>query len=56
MDAHDWQRLHFGDGRRGFIGLHLVERLLADGKSVIVIDDCSTGRLENLRGCGRIRA
>jgi UDP-glucose 4-epimerase len=27
-----------------------VERLLADGKSVVVIDDCSTGRLENLKG------
>lgn len=36
-------------GGAGFIGSHLVERLLADCIRVIVIDDCSTGNLENLR-------
>jgi UDP-glucose 4-epimerase len=36
-------------GGAGFIGSHLVERLLASGKSVVVVDDLSTGSLENLR-------
>lgn len=35
-------------GGAGFIGSHLAERLLALGHTVSVIDNCSTGRLENL--------
>ena len=35
-------------GGAGFIGSHLVEHLLAADKAVVVIDDLSTGRLENL--------
>jgi UDP-glucose 4-epimerase len=36
-------------GGAGFIGSHLVERLLHDGKRVVVVDDLSTGNRENLR-------
>ena len=35
-------------GGAGFIGSHLVERLLADGKPVVAVDDLSTGSVENL--------
>ena len=35
-------------GGAGFIGSHLVERLLRDDHSVTVLDNLSTGRLENL--------
>jgi UDP-glucose 4-epimerase len=37
-------------GGAGFIGSHLTEYLLAAGDEVAVLDDLSTGSLENLRG------
>ncbi len=35
-------------GCAGFIGSHLLERVLADGKDVVGVDDLSSGSLENL--------
>lgn len=35
-------------GGAGFIGSHLAERLLEDGHQVSIIDNLSTGRLENI--------
>ncbi len=36
-------------GGAGFIGSHLVERLLGEGFTVLVIDNLATGRLANLK-------
>lgn len=35
-------------GGAGFIGSHLVDRLMADGRYVTVIDNLSVGRIENI--------
>jgi UDP-glucose 4-epimerase len=35
-------------GGAGFIGSHLADRLLADGTEVVLLDDLSTGRLDNV--------
>jgi len=39
-------------GAAGFLGSHLTDRLLADGHSVIGIDNLSTGNLDNLAHLG----
>jgi dTDP-glucose 4,6-dehydratase len=36
-------------GGAGFVGSHLVEALLADGHSVVAVDNLLTGSLENLK-------
>ncbi|HEX2069815.1 MAG TPA: SDR family NAD(P)-dependent oxidoreductase [Actinomycetota bacterium] len=35
-------------GAAGFIGSHLCDRLLAEGKRVVAVDDLSTGKIANL--------
>lgn len=37
-------------GGAGFIGSHLAERLVSQGRNVTIIDDLSTGAIDNIRG------
>jgi len=39
-------------GGVGFIGSHLVNKLIKEGHKVVVIDNLSTGRRENLNKKG----
>jgi CDP-paratose 2-epimerase len=39
-------------GGAGFIGCHLVKRLLDEGRGVLVVDNFSRGSLENLKDVG----
>ena len=40
---------HLITGGAGFIGSHLAETLLARGDEVFILDDLSTGSVENVR-------
>ena len=44
----DYQKI-FITGGAGFIGSHLVDHLCKEGKEVIVFDNLSSGKLENLK-------
>jgi UDP-glucose 4-epimerase len=51
-DVAGWRERRTGGvlviGGAGFVGSHLVDRLIAEGRSVDVVDDLSTGSLGNL--------
>ena|GEM_PF-2493407 len=36
-------------GEAGFIGSHLVDRLISDGWTVTILDNFSSGRVENVK-------
>jgi nucleoside-diphosphate-sugar epimerase len=49
-ESDRWTRVRaLVTGGAGFIGSHLTEALLAAGHEVVVLDDLSTGRAENLQ-------
>ena len=41
-------------GGAGFIGSHLAEALHASGSEVTVVDDLSTGSMDNIRHLSRL--
>jgi len=49
------ERVCLVTGGAGFIGSHLVERLVARGDRVVIVDNLSTGRLSNLESVDRSR-
>ena len=50
MNTQSEQRHVLVTGGAGFIGSHLVEHLVARGDRVVILDNFSTGRRENLTG------
>src|SRR5688572_2393634 len=42
-------------GGAGFIGSHVVDRLLQEGTRVVAVDDLSTGKADNLVNGGELR-
>jgi nucleoside-diphosphate-sugar epimerase len=48
MTAGTDRRRHLITGGAGFIGSHLSDALVARGEGVVLLDDFSTGRLENV--------
>lgn len=50
--AHTLQPASVVTGAAGFLGSHLVDLLLARGHKVIGIDNCVTGRVENISHLG----
>lgn len=42
------KKVYLVTGGAGFIGSHLCERLIRDGNRVLVLDDFSTGKMENI--------
>ncbi|MDX2272860.1 MAG: UDP-glucuronic acid decarboxylase family protein [Cyanobacteriota bacterium] len=48
MSTHPQPKTILVTGAAGFIGTHLVQRLVSAGERVIALDNCSTGRQTNL--------